>query len=220
MKLISLNIGLPRQVIWRGKTVTTGIFKEPAASPVMLRSLNLDGDGQADLTVHGGVDKAVYVYPSEHYEYWRTELAGADLPWGIFGENFTTRGLIEENVKVGDRFLVGEAEVIVTQPRLPCYKLNVKFKRSDMTKRFLASRRTGFYLTVLRGGMVETGNAVKLISRDEKAISIADFIRVYAFDKDDAETLRQASETKTLPENWKNYFRKQIEKLKGREAGV
>jgi len=161
MKILSVNVGLPREVSWQGKLVTTGIFKEPVNAPVMLRTLNLDGDQQADLTVHGGVDKAVYAYPSEHYHYWRAELPGVDLTWGMFGENFTTEGLLEEAVYIGDRFRVEETEVMVTEPRMPCYKLGIKFSRADIIKRFLASRRTGFYFAVVREGMVGTGDAIK-----------------------------------------------------------
>lgn len=139
MKLISVNVGLPREVTWNGKTVTTGIFKEPVSERVMVRSLNLDGDGQADLTVHGGVDKAVYIYPFEHYDYWRGKLPDTELPLGIFGENFTTTGLREEEVNIGDCFKIGNVKLMVTQPRLPCYKLGIRFGRADMVKQFLAS---------------------------------------------------------------------------------
>src|SRR5262245_39648026 len=138
MKVISLNVGMPREVSWHGKIATTGIFKEPVAGRVALRRLNLDGDGQADLTVHGGEYKAVYCYPAEHYTYWEKELA-RKLPMGMFGENFTTAGLLESEVHLGDRFRVGSAEVVVTQPRLPCYKLGIRFDADDMVKRFLAS---------------------------------------------------------------------------------
>src|SRR6266576_6040871 len=141
MKIISLNIALPRIVEWNGGPVATGIFKEPVQWPVMLRTLNLDGDRQADLSVHGGVSKAAYAYPSEHYGYWRAELPGMDLPWVMFGENFTTEGLLEEAIYIGDRFRIGETEVMVTEPRMPCYKLGIKFGRPDIIKRFLASRR-------------------------------------------------------------------------------
>src|SRR5713226_4549704 len=132
MKILSVNVGLPREVAWQGKVVTTGIFKEPVKGPVMLRTLNLDGDGQADLTVHGGVSKAVYAYPSEHYEFWKQELPNMELPYGMFGENFTTEGMFEEAVNVGDRFRIGEAQLIATEPRLPCFKLGIKFGRSDI----------------------------------------------------------------------------------------
>jgi MOSC domain-containing protein YiiM len=173
MKIVSVNVGLPRGVTWQGKVVTTVIFKEPVEAPVMMRKLNLDGDGQADLTVHGGVKKAVYVYPSEHYDYWRKDLPGVDLPWGMFGENFTTQGLLEEAVYIGDGFRIGETEVIVTEPRMPCYKLGIKFGRADIIKRFLASRRTGFYFAVAREGRVRAGDAAELIRREQEEISVA-----------------------------------------------
>jgi MOSC domain-containing protein YiiM len=213
MKLISVNVGLPRDVPWQGKVVATGIFKEPVNSPLMLGTLNLEGDRQADLSVHGGVDKAVYAYPAEHYDYWRGELPDMDLPPGMFGENFTVEGLFEERVLIGDRFRIGEAEVIVTQPRLPCYKLGVKFGRADMVKRFLASRRTGFYFAVLREGMVEAGNAIELIGREEESVSVADITRVYAFEKDDLQTIKRAIRVAALPESWKDYLQKRIEKM-------
>jgi MOSC domain-containing protein YiiM len=181
----------------------------------MLRRLNLDGDQQADLTVHGGVTKAVYAYPSEHYDYWRTELPGADLPWGMFGENFTTEGLREDTVYIGDRFRIGEAEAMVTEPRMPCYKLGIKFGRADIIKRFLISRRSGFYFAVDREGMVSIGDSIELIGRGQEEISVADIVRLYAFDKDDLKTLRRAIEVEALPENWKGYFRHQLEKQKG-----
>ena len=212
MKIVSVNVGLPREVTWQGKPVTTGIFKEPVSGPVMMRKLNLDGDGQADLTVHGGASKAVYAYSSEHYGYWRTELPGLDLPWGMFGENFTTQGLFEEDVFIGDRFRIGEAEVMVTEPRMPCYKLGLKFGRADIIKRFLASRRTGFYFAVVREGMVGAGDAAKLIGREQHEISVADITRLYAFEKDDMKSLRRAIEVEALPVNWKGYFQHQLEK--------
>ncbi|MBI2115875.1 MAG: MOSC domain-containing protein, partial [candidate division NC10 bacterium] len=161
MKLISVNVGLPREVVYKGKTVKTGIFKEPVPGRVQVHRLNLDGDRQADLSVHGGPSKAVYAYPSEHYGYWRQELPGMDLPWGMFGENFTTEGLLEDLVNIGDRFRVGSAEVMVTEPRLPCYKLGVKFGREDIVKRFLQSGRTGFYVAVLQEGEVGAGDGIE-----------------------------------------------------------
>jgi len=212
MKILSVNVGLPREVSWQGKLVTTGIFKEPVNAPVMLRTLNLDGDQQADLTVHGGVDKAVYAYPSEHYHYWRAELPGVDLTWGMFGENFTTEGLLEEAVYIGDRFRVEETEVMVTEPRMPCYKLGIKFSRADIIKRFLATRRTGFYFAVVREGMVGTGDAINFIGREQQEISVADVTRLYAFEKHDVKSLRRAIEVEALPQSWKGYFQHQLEK--------
>jgi MOSC domain-containing protein YiiM len=216
MKSLSVNVGLPREVTWQGKLVTTGIFKEPVKGPVMLRTLNLDGDGQADLTVHGGVSKAIYAYPSEHYAFWRAEFPAMDLPWGMFGENLTTEGLLEDAVYIGDRFRVGLTELMVTEPRMPCYKLGIKFGRADIIKRFLASRRSGFYFAVMREAMVSAGDAVELIGREQQDISVADITRLYAFEKDDVKALRRAIEVKALPENWKGYFRHQIEKQAGR----
>jgi len=212
MKVLSLNVGLPREVTWQGKRVTTGIFKEPIQERVMMRTLNLDGDQQADLTVHGGVSKAVYAYPSEHYNYWRSELPGMDLSWGMFGENFTTEGFLEDAVYIGDRFRIGETEVMVTEPRMPCYKLGIKFGRADIIKRFLASRRTGFYFGVMREGMVGAGDDVELIEREQQEISVADVTRLYAFDKDDVKSLRRAIQVEALPESWKGYFQHQLEK--------
>jgi len=213
MKIVSVNVGLTREVDWKGEIVTTGIFKEPVNHRVPIRKLNLDGDQQADLTVHGGEDKAIYVYPSEQYEFWRRELPEMDLPWGMFGENFTVEGLFEELVNIGDRLRIGTAEVVVTQPRLPCYKLGVRFGRSDMVKRFLQSRRTGFYLRVLREGDVAAGDAIEWISRDPVKISVVDIVRLYAFDRQDWKTMRRATQVDALPAGWRTYFADQLAKL-------
>ena len=212
MRLISIQVGLPREVNWHGRSVTTGIFKEPIAGPVMLRTLNLDGDEQADLTVHGGLTKAAYAYPFEHYEYWRNELPDIDLPFGMFGENFTTEGLLEKEVNIGDQFRIGDAKVVVTEPRVPCYKLGIKFGRADILKRFLVSRRTGFYFAVLREGEVRAGDSLERLSHDENSVSIADIIRLYAFERDDLNTLRRAVQLETLPESWRGYFRHQLQR--------
>jgi MOSC domain-containing protein YiiM len=206
MRVISLNVGRPRLVVSNGRPVSTGIYKAPAEGRVMLRSLNLDGDRQADLSVHGGPSKAAYAYPSEHYGYWRDELPGAELPWGMFGENFTTEGLGESTVNVGDRFRVGEAEVTVTQPRLPCYKLGIKFGRADIIKRFLASGRVGFYFSVQREGEVGAGDPVELIGRDGNGVTVADLLRLYVGDGGDVETLRRAVAVEALPEGWREHF--------------
>jgi MOSC domain-containing protein YiiM len=210
MKLISVNVGLPRQVTWKGKTVSTGIFKEPVNDRVMVRSLNLDGDGQADLTVHGGLDKAVYVYPLEHYDYWHSELPDTELTLGIFGENFTATGFREEELNIGDRFRIGTVELMVTQPRMPCYKLGIRFGRSDMVKRFLASRRTGFYFRVLQEGEVGAGDALELVSRDDNNITVADITQLYVREQDNPELLHRATQLEALPESWRDYFQEQI----------
>lgn len=210
MKIISLNVGRPRLVMWEGRAVSTGIFKTPVAGRVMLRTLNLDGDRQADLSVHGGPSKAAYVYPSEHYGYWRDELPGTELPWGVFGENFTTEGLDESTVNIGDRFRLGAAEVLVTEPRMPCYKLGIRFGRTDMLRRFLASGRTGFYLSVVREGEAGAGDEIELLGRDENRVTVADITRLYARDGGDFETMRRALAVEALPDKWRRRFRQQL----------
>jgi MOSC domain-containing protein YiiM len=194
-KIISVNVGLPHTVVWHDREVITGIFKDPVEARVFLRKLDLDGDRQADLTVHGGECKAVYCYPLEHYAYWNKELPGYDLKMGNFGENFTTEGLLEDSVHLGDRFSIGSAEVVVTQPRLPCYKLGIRFQSDAMVKRFLASKRSGFYFAVAREGEVGAGDEIKEVSRDPYRVSISDINRLYLAHKyadADLEVLRRA----------------------------
>jgi MOSC domain-containing protein YiiM len=213
MQIVSLNIGLPRDVVWHGRTVTTGIFKEPVAGRVALRRLNLDGDRQADLSVHGGPFKAVYCYPVEHYAPWTEELGGGALPIGAFGENLTTEGLNEDDVHIGDEFSIGTARLVVTQPRMPCYKLGIRFRDDGMVKRFLASRRTGFYLAVVREGDVGTGDAIVRAAEDPQRLRVADITRLYvarAFDRDDVATAKKALEVAALPESWKEYLRDRL----------
>jgi MOSC domain-containing protein YiiM len=215
MKIVSLNVGLPRDVLWHGRTVTTGIYKEPVEGRVRLRTLNLDGDRQADLTVHGGQHKAVYCYPIAHYDYWKKELPGRDLPLAIFGENFTIDGLLENSVHLGDQFLVGSAEVVVTQPRLPCYKLGVRFNSDDMVKRFLASGRSGFYLAVTREGEVGAGDEIQPIAQDPNAVPVSEITRLYIakrFSHEDVASLRRALLVAALPASWKDYFRDRLAK--------
>ena len=210
MKIASLNVGEPREVLWHGQSVTTGIFKSPTTARIPLRKLNLDGDRQADLTVHGGEHKAVYCYPVEHYDYWREKLPGRDLPPGSFGENFTTEGLLENDVHIGDRFTVADAEVVVTQPRLPCYKLGLRFQSDDMVKKFLASRRIGFYLAVTREGSVAAGDEMRPVVRNASSISIADFLRLFltkSFSDADRSLLRELYSLPSVPNDWKQYFR-------------
>jgi len=213
MRLISVNVGLPRAVSHNGRVVTTGIFKQPVAGRVPLRLHNLDGDRQADLSVHGGPSKAVYVYPSEHYDFWRAELRDSTLTWGMFGENFSTSGLLEHGVHVGDRLGVGSAEVMVTEPRLPCYKLGIKFGRDDIVKKFLRSRRMGFYLAVLIEGEVGAGDAIEILSRADESVSIAEFTATYLDRKNDPASIMRVLAAKHLAAGWKNYFVAQLAKL-------
>jgi MOSC domain-containing protein YiiM len=210
MKLISICVGKPITVSWKGKSVATGFFKRPVTGRVRVRSLNIDGDEQADLIVHGGVDKAVYAYPSEHYAYWRRTLPEVDLPWGAFGENLTVEGLLENTVNIGDRFRIGTAEVMVTQPRFPCFKLNLKFGRDDMVKQFLDSRLSGIYFSVVREGEIEAGDSIERLSRDEHNVSVADIVQIYVRQADDA-LLRRALKVPALAADLKSYFQKQLQ---------
>jgi MOSC domain-containing protein YiiM len=210
MKLISVNVGLPREITVGGKTVRTSIWKYPVEGKVHVSTLNLDGDQQSDLSVHGGVDKAVYLYPSEHYSYWRAQLPDAELPWGAFGENFTTEGVLEDHTKIGDHIRVGSAEFVVTQPRMPCFKLGIRFNRRDMVKRFLQSKRTGFYLAVIGEGDVEKNDAIEFTERQENGVTITDIVNLYSVDSQNQELLRRATELAALPQSWKDYFRKRL----------
>jgi MOSC domain-containing protein YiiM len=213
VKVVSVNVGRPRRVTWRGKAITTGIYKEPVAGPVPVRTLNLDGDRQADLRVHGGRDKAVYAYPSEFYERWRSERPELDLEWGRFGENLTTEGLLDEDVSVGDRFQVGTAELVVTQPRLPCFKLGIRMGRDEFVTEFLERGLLGFYLGVAREGEVGAGDAIVQMSRDLRGFRVTEVARLYARDRDDVDGLRRAAELDVLPESWRSYFRKRLSGL-------
>ncbi|SRR6266403_639295 len=210
MKVLSINVGLPRDIQYRGKTVTTSIFKAPVAGHVRVRRLNVDGDRQSDLTVHGGADKAVYVYPAQHYAFWREELPDVDFPWGAFGENFTTAGLLESTTHIGDTLRIGSAELVVTQPRMPCFKLAIRFGRPDMLKRFLQSGRTGFYLRVSQEGEVAPGDAITVVTRDDHAIAVADIVGLYTADATNQDLLRRASALPALPDGWRDYFRKRL----------
>lgn len=209
MRVISVNVGLPKAVEWKGRTVTTGIFKEPVEGTVPVRRLNLDGDRQADLSVHGGPDKAVYAYPSEHYPFWRDEYPDHDLAWGAFGENLTTEGWLEDAVHVGDRFRIGTAEVVVVQPRLPCFKLGLRFGRDDVIARFLESDRPGFYLRVLQEGDVAAGDPMVRIAEDPRRVTVVDVVRLY-LGSGDRDLLARAAAVEALPASWRGRFQQQL----------
>jgi MOSC domain-containing protein YiiM len=217
MKVISVNVGLPQTVPWKGRAVSTGIFKAPVSGRIRLRTLNLDGDRQADLSVHGGPDKAVYAYPVEHYDYWHRELPDMALPWGVFGENLTVEGLDENAVKIGDRFRVGSTEIAVTQPRLPCYKLGLKFGRDDIVKRLLASGRTGFYFKVVTEGDIAAGDPIVVSRSAEVSVPVSEITRLYARDKHDLDGLRRVAAIAALPDDWRDYF---TERLRRRSGGA
>jgi MOSC domain-containing protein YiiM len=217
MKVISVNVGLPQTVPWQGKAISTGIFKTPVSGRIRLRSLNFDGDRQADLSAHGGPDKAVYAYPAEHYAYWQSELRGMTLPWGMFGENLTTEGLQEETLRLGARFRIGSAELAVTQPRLPCFKLGLKFGRDDMVRRLLASGRQGVYFKVVTEGEVAADDPIVVIDRAEDSVPISEVTRLYAHDRGDLAGLRRIVEVAALPADWREYFKERIGRLSARD---
>jgi MOSC domain-containing protein YiiM len=212
MKVLSLNVGLPRPVSWRGRRIMTGIFKEPVAGRVRLRRDNLAGDAQADLSVHGGPEKAVYAYPSEHYPYWRRELGLESLPWGAFGENLTTEGWWEDQVHIGDRFRIGTAELVVTQPRTPCFKLALKFDRDDIVERFLESERPGIYFAIVQEGELGAGDAMERVHEDESRVTVTDLVRLYLDRRgtSDPDLLRRAVGVEALAEVWREHLRKRL----------
>lgn len=175
MELISINVGMPREVEWNGETVRTAIFKEPVGGPVRVHRLGVEGDGQANRESHGGVDKAVYAYPAEHYRPWEEDLQIADLPWGGLGENLTLRGedLLEGAVRIGDRLRLGGVELVVTQPRTPCYKLGIRLGTQDVIGRMVETGRCGFYCSVAREGVIEAGDRVEVVDRDPDSPTVA-----------------------------------------------
>ena len=195
-----MNVGLPREVTWRGKTITTGIYKEPVAGPIPLRTLNLDGDRQADLRVHGGRDKAVYAYPSEFYALWRAERPAFGFRPGTFGENLTTEGLLDEDVSVGDRFRIGTAELVVTQPRLPCFKLGLRFGDPFMLKRFARAGRTGTYLRIVQEGVLEAGQPIEVSEPPGHGVTVALIAAAFHQDRRLAAKMLDAPQ---LPGHWR-----------------
>jgi len=212
MEILSVNVGLPREVMWKGKSVTTGIFKEPVVGRVTVRSHHLEGDAQADLTVHGGIDKAVYAYPFEHYDAWRREVPDLDFPVGVFGENLTITGLKEEDVRIGDRFRVGSAELKVTEPRMPCFKLGMRVGRPEIVQWMLSNHRSGFYLAVMQEGEVIAGDTLERLSREDHNVTVADIFQLYTREKSDPVLLQQATQLESLPQSWREHFQKRIDR--------
>jgi MOSC domain-containing protein YiiM len=212
MKVLSVNVGLPRRVKFQRRTITTGIFKVPACRRLKLRRLNFEGDKQADLKVHGGEYKAVYSYPAEHYDYWRAKLDRGDLPFGIFGENLTTENMFEDKVNIGDEFKIGSARLVATQPRMPCYKLGVRFGNMDMVKKFMVSARPGIYFKVLDEGEIGPGDTIELVRKDENDVTVKDIVRLYLKTNSDEERniIRRALRIKYLPDGWRSHFESQF----------
>ena len=216
MKLLSVNVSKPKAVSYNGKTIHTGIFKVPVQGRVILRRFNLDGDGQGDLAVHGGIDKAVYAYSNEHYEYWRRELRRDDLTYGQFGENFTVEGMLEDGVHIGDVFRVGTALVEVSQPRVPCFKLGLKMGIPTFPKRFLASERSGFYLRVLEAGEVGAGDAIERIKVGPERLTVKAVHHLLYFDSSNLEGIHEVLGIPALAESWRESFEKTLAKASKR----
>lgn len=210
VQVLSVNVGLPREVEWQGRVIRTSIWKAPVAGPVQVRELNIDGDRQSDLAVHGGRNKAVYVYPSEHYEFWRRELSRPDLAAGAFGENLTTDGLLEDELRIGDRLRIGTVEFEVMQPRMPCFKLGIRFGRDDMVRRFLENGRPGLYLAVTREGTLAPGDAIELAGLAKHDVTVSDVVEAYATGGEDENLLRRIVAVPTLPEGLKSHFAKML----------
>ncbi len=210
MRVVSVNVGEPRPVTYRGKTVETAIWKHPVEGRIAIVGDNLVGDRQADLRVHGGRDKAIYGYPSEHYPWWRTQLPDADLSWGAFGENLTVEGLLEDRVHVGDRFAIGTAELMVTQPRTPCFKLGIKFARPQIVKEFLRSERSGFYFAIVRPGDIGAGDPITLVHEEPSSMTVTELVRLGIDGDADPAVLRRAIELPGLAEVWRAEFRERL----------
>lgn len=212
MKLLSVNVSLPKDIAYRDKTISTGIFKETVQGRVMLRELNLNGDGQADLVGHGGIYRAVYVYSIEHYDYWQRELGRNDFTYGQFGENFTVEGMLEDNIHIGDVFRIGDALVEVPQPRVPCYKLGIKMGSPQFVKTFLTSGRVGFYFRVLQEGEVGAGDIIERVRVDPERLTVRAAHQLLYFDKENVEGLQKALRISALSPGWRDSFEKFLAK--------
>ena len=215
MKLISVSVARPIELRHGDGLIKTGIFKHPVTGPVYAGRYNLEGDGQADLENHGGAHKAVYAYSADHYPYWRETLGRKAIDYGGFGENLTVAGLDETERCIGDRLQIGGAQFTISQPRVPCYKLGIRFERADMVKRFLQSRRLGFYLRVLREGVIEAGQPIQRLSREPEAPTIADLALLETTGEEDRTLLQRAVRASALTQGWRDRYREQLDKLTG-----
>jgi len=213
MRLISVNVGRPQPVPYQDGVVSTGIYKEPVTGPVWVRRLNLDGDGQADLKVHGGEHKAVYAYPLEHYAFWSRELGRDDLGYGQFGENLTVEGLLEEQMNIGDVYRIGKALLQVSQPRSPCFKLGLRMGDEGFVARFSAENRTGFYLRVIEEGRITAGDAIERVEQAKDSISVRDAFRLRHGAGGTRAEYERASRVKALTPSWRAAFEKRLAEM-------
>ena len=211
MQLLSINVGQPKEVEYKGKQVLTSIFKNPVNGPVNVTTLNLEGDRQADLTVHGGIHKAVYVYPTEHLPYWSQQYPEKQFTYGSFGENLSTSGLLETDICIGDQLRIGRAEFSVTSPRFPCFKLGIKMNDPGFIKAFMQANRSGFYLMVLKEGVIAPGQEIEIIGSDGYNFSVEEFSRLYALDRYNQSLLRKAIKAPSITEDWKEFFEERLQ---------
>lgn len=210
MKLLFVSVGVPRDIVSNGRTITTGIYKHSVAGRVRVRTLNIDGDRQADLSVHGGIDKAVYAYPQEHYPFWENELGRHELPPGQFGENLTTSGLLEEDVRIGDIFSIGSAHFEISQPREPCFKLALRTESPGILKRFIQTQRTGFYLRVVQEGDIGAGDQVTRLKTDPQQMTVKEVFDVAYGDSGSRENIERALQMPALADAWRDMFNKRL----------
>jgi MOSC domain-containing protein YiiM len=213
---LALNISKPKVVKYKGDDVLTGIYNASIEGPRMVRKLNIEGDEQADLTVHGGIDKAVYAFPSEHYFYFQDALKQGPYKPGQFGENLTTEGMLESNVRIGDRYRVGEVVFEVSQPRSPCYKFAIKMGTAEALKVFINSAKTGFYFRVLHEGTIQSGDSIELEFSKDTAPTVEEVHSLYYLDKKNITGLKHASECNSLTKSWRDNFENRIRKLSDR----
>ncbi|MEO8447239.1 MAG: MOSC domain-containing protein [bacterium] len=207
MKLLSINTGLPKDFQWQGKTISTSIFKSPVNRSCKVKFLNIEGDKQADLVDHGGIDKAVYSYDYKYYPYWKKTLARNDWEYGMFGENLTTQGLTDDKVRIGNIYRIGSAMLRAVQPRFPCFKLEIRFGRDDMIKKFYDSKRFGTYFRVEQEGNININDKIELIEESKETVTIQDVVNCKVHKGKDQSKLKKILSSQWLPQNLRESLR-------------
>lgn len=207
MKVVSLNVSKTIEVPWEGKMIQTGIYKKPVTRPLEIKGINVEGDDQGNRKTHGGIDRAVYAYPMEHYEYWRKQYPDKELPFGMFGENLTTTGLFEDKVHVGDIFKIGTAEIMAVQPRMPCYRLGIRFDDQEVIEKYVATDYCGIFFRIVKEGIIKQDDEIILIKKDPESLSILEIYYLMQ-NKGDIETINKSLKLKHLPEVLKIRFQK------------
>ena len=215
-RLLSVNVGLPRDIVWRGRTVHTGVWKDPVQGRCRVGRLNLEGDGQGDLAGHGGEQRAVFVYQIESYRYWQDQLGRTDFVYGQFGENFTVEGLPDDGVSIGDRYGIGSALFEVTQPRVTCYRVGIRMNEPRMPALLTSSGRPGFYFRVLKEGEVEAGDEIVKVEEGKERMSVAEVNALLYLPPHPRDRLERASQIAALSPGWRSSF---TALLRGRSDG-